>query len=352
MLIDEKRLYWLAGLLEGEASFMLTRSTKTNGPQPLIRIAMTDADIIQQVAGLFSVAVIEIPARRNHWKAMYLTRVQGKRAYFLMQILEPLLGQRRQAKIRSILSAYSYVPNHVGSNNESAKLNEAQVRQIKQRIAQGETAKSIAQDFAVTHYAIWAIRSGKTWSHVSAHDENRAAPEIENPIQVISGASEDAKTLHWLAGLLEGEGSFVPPPPSAPNQPAIQIAMTDEDVVARAADLFGVKYHSWQRKNSGHKVSYQAALRGGRAVEYMQKLYPLMGKRRQEQIHRALSEYTIHDKRGDRNPRSKLSTEQVVEIKKRLLDGEHPKSIAPDFNVNHFTIVDIKLGRTWQHVTV
>lgn len=42
-------------------------------------------------------------------------------------------------------------------------------------------------------------------------------------------------TLLWLAGLLEGEGSLIPGPPSYPNSPIIAIQMTDEDVVAKAA---------------------------------------------------------------------------------------------------------------------
>lgn len=46
--------------------------------------------------------------------------------------------------------------------------------------------------------------------------------------------------LLWLAGYLEGEGSFTSPTPSAPNRPRIQVAATDEDVVQRTAVLWGV----------------------------------------------------------------------------------------------------------------
>ena len=45
-----------------------------------------------------------------------------------------------------------------------------------------------------------------------------------------------------LDSLLEGEGSFMPGPPSYSNSPIIAVQMTDEDVVVRVAQAFGVTY--------------------------------------------------------------------------------------------------------------
>ena len=350
-LLDERRLHWLAGLLEGEASFRLTRPNRRNGPQPMIDLVMKDQDVVQQAADIFQVAVTTIPPRNMDWHTTYLARLRGARAHFLMQILHPLMGQRRQAQIDAVLSGYVFVPDHRGSHNEAAKLSEPQVRVIKRRLAQGEMPRSIAEDFEVSLYAIRAIRSGKTWAHVPA--EGEVSPDSaagENPFQIIPFPSSEENALHWLAGLLEGEGSFLFPTPSAPGRPVIQLAMTDEDVVARVAALFSVRYHGWQRRNSNAKLSYQVLLRGGRAVDYMQRLRPLMGQRRQQQIDQALAQYTPPDRRGDHNPRSRLNREQVVAIKTRLQNGEHHAAIAADFDVSPYTILDIKLGRTWRHV--
>ena len=44
--------------------------------------------------------------------------------------------------------------------------------------------------------------------------------------------------LHWLAGLLEGEGSFMTGPPSSPGLPVIAVNMTDHDVMARIGQIF------------------------------------------------------------------------------------------------------------------
>ena len=40
-----------------------------------------------------------------------------------------------------------------------------------------------------------------------------------------------AAEIAWLAGLLEGEGSFMPGPPSNPRMPIICLAMNDADVM-------------------------------------------------------------------------------------------------------------------------
>jgi hypothetical protein len=41
------------------------------------------------------------------------------------------------------------------------------------------------------------------------------------------------ETLIWLAGILEGEGSFMKGPPSSPNRPVISMVTTDIDVALR-----------------------------------------------------------------------------------------------------------------------
>lgn len=125
------------------------------------------------------------------------------------------------------------------------------------------------------------------------------------------------RDFYWLAGLLEGEGSFSLGPPSAPNSVRITLCMTDRDVVARVAALWNVAYHEVREERTrerGWKPAYQVILRGRRAVDFMHELLPLMGERRQLQIRRALASY---------NPylRFKLLPEQIAEIRKLLAEG-------------------------------
>jgi hypothetical protein len=102
----------------------------------------------------------------------------------------------------------------------------------------------------------------------------------------------DEQDLHWLAGLLEGEGSFLKPSPSEPKLPRITIEMTDEDVIRKVAGLFEVKYYATLRRSDGRKVTYKVQVKGGRAVSIMQRVFPLMGIRRKQQIMNVIGETT------------------------------------------------------------
>ena len=74
----------------------------------------------------------------------------------------------------------------------------------------------------------------------------------------------DKRDLYWLAGLLEAEGSFLHGSPSSPSIPMVKLQMTDEDIVARVALLFDVKYHKTPLKEERSKTPYSAALKGTR----------------------------------------------------------------------------------------
>ena len=94
-----------------------------------------------------------------------------------------------------------------------------------------------------------------------------------------------------LDSLLEGEGSFMPGPPSYPNSPIIAVQMTDEDVVVRVAQAFGVTYVPSAIRSAKWRRTYHARLPGESAVRLMQALPPWMGKRRQAQIDQAVASW-------------------------------------------------------------
>lgn len=110
MEISDYELAWLAGLLEGEGSFMLDRNHQAGRVHryPKIVVGMTDRDVIEHAARLFGTGVYNVPPdpRRPHGKAAYRTHVTGRRAAELMRAMLPWLGERRSAKIVSILEEY------------------------------------------------------------------------------------------------------------------------------------------------------------------------------------------------------------------------------------------------------
>lgn len=104
----------------------------------------------------------------------------------------------------------------------------------------------------------------------------------------------------WLAGLLEGEGSFLKGPPSRPNAPVIKLQMKDEDVVRRAAKLMGTTSCSESEPdNPKWSKTYITYVRGGKAIELMRRLRPYMGIRRQAQIDAALASHRDWTKDAD-----------------------------------------------------
>jgi len=54
--------------------------------------------------------------------------------------------------------------------------------------------------------------------------------------------------------------------------------------------------------------------------------------------------------KGSKNGYSKFSEEQVLDIRKRLLDGEMVNILAKEFCVDRHTISNIKHRRRWKHI--
>ncbi len=102
---DEVTLAWLAGILEGEASFMLCGKTL------MIGIQMTDKDVIEKVSAILGIAVRAPwkPRRKETYKLVYSCSISSFRAAVWMATVFPYMGERRREKIRTILPAWKSV---------------------------------------------------------------------------------------------------------------------------------------------------------------------------------------------------------------------------------------------------
>lgn len=98
-------LAWLAGLLEGEGCFSLA---KGHGPRHkiTIQLSMTDEDVVRHAAEIAGVGA-SVKCYQRGGKDVFVWIV-GKQndAAALMMTLCPLMGERRQAKIRECLKAW------------------------------------------------------------------------------------------------------------------------------------------------------------------------------------------------------------------------------------------------------
>lgn len=149
--------------------------------------------------------------------------------------------------------------------------------------------------------------------------------------------------LQWLAGLLEGEGTFLAGPPSRPRSPAIQFWMTDRDVVERAAAMLDGAVMPVAARRKGWKTVYAVRISGQRAVLWMKRLRPLMGQRRREQIDRAMATYAP-------DPRRVMDEERAAAALRALAAGESVKAVAERFGTSIWSIYDLRSGRTYGHL--
>lgn len=104
--------------------------------------------------------------------------------------------------------------------------------------------------------------------------------------------------IAWIAGLLEGEGSFGIDRRSAkryenskaPPSPFIKIAMVDEDVIARISTLLDKPYYLPSRLTVRGKQVYQLHIGEKKKVLWvLQRIRPYMGIRRGEMIDECIS---------------------------------------------------------------
>jgi hypothetical protein len=107
------------------------------------------------------------------------------------------------------------------------------------------------------------------------------------------------RDIHWVAGLIEGDGCFFirrgkynsGTTTKYREYPGIDVTGTDEDVIRRAHDVLGGTFTTWNRKTAAGKTVYCVRVRGRLALAWMMTLYPLMGNRRRGKIMEILTKW-------------------------------------------------------------
>jgi hypothetical protein len=154
----------------------------------------------------------------------------------------------------------------------------------------------------------------------------------------------DPPDLHWLAGLLEGEGSFFPGAPSSPHLPVLQIQMIDEDVMNRVGELMDRGVYRCRPPRPEWSVTYVVRVKGAPAVAWMRLLRPLLGKRRQAQIDRSIASYASKSNQKLYDWRARRALELLGQ-------GLSVRTVASRFDVSIWCIYDLRLGRTHKHLS-
>lgn len=109
--------------------------------------------------------------------------------------------------------------------------------------------------------------------------------------------------IAWLAGLLEGEGSFGNYSKKTMVDLRLQLAMGDRDVIEKAAAVVGgAPVYTYDRKGQKgfrdhHKPQHKFTLRGYKAARIMEAVLPFMGARRSAKITELLAQWNARRSR-------------------------------------------------------
>jgi len=88
--------------------------------------------------------------------------------------------------------------------------------------------------------------------------------------------------LHWLAGILEGEGCFRLSTGGSKNgggTPEITLSMTDADIVEKAKALMCPSKRIYVQSFASKKTAYSFRPNGSVAAGWMMTLYPPLSER-------------------------------------------------------------------------
>lgn len=92
----------------------------------------------------------------------------------------------------------------------------------------------------------------------------------------------------WLAGLLEGEGSFVSLVRRGVPRIRVSMVSVDRDVIDRVIEVTGIPTRTESKRPERQRCYHWTCDRRYDAVALIEWLYPFMGERRQSQMRSAL----------------------------------------------------------------
>ncbi|MBC8737324.1 hypothetical protein F6X40_10945 [Paraburkholderia sp. UCT31] len=313
-------LQWMAGILEGEGSFLLCQRRIS------IVLCMTDADIVQRMALLWGVAYFSVSKRKDHHKVPYVCRASGTRAAYLMQQIYPYMGARRRSQIRHCLDFVEEASRR-RSSGETAR---------KKKVANEDLLHAWNSKEPSESFRAFARRLGVA-------NRNSMKTRLETLTGGGAGASaelrlreeEAPKSLAWIAGLLEGEGCF--DCNRRNNTVCVTLNMTDVDVVNDFAAITSAFLWKEAPRRNGWKPSFIARVQGVKAAQLMRAVLPYMGQRRSVRIEDCLAYFDGVLLARKVREEAKAARLPLPAFKQRWLsraEGESLLKIAQEFGVH------------------
>ena len=123
--MNETDKAYLAGIIDGEGSIMLSKYHKSEYPSPCISISSTDIELLEWVK--FKIGSGRINKKKNYnfdkHKTSYTYSVYYDAAIEVMTMIEPyLVIKKKKARANHIISNYKKVTVRNGRYNDEQKL--------------------------------------------------------------------------------------------------------------------------------------------------------------------------------------------------------------------------------------
>lgn len=121
-MASSEEIAWLAGILDGEGSFLLNRSIVGGKVYlyPKITVNMTDLDVMERVADLFGTSTYVLPKKEDR-KQAWRASIQGAGAVSLMRLLRPWMSERRGEKIDELVAYWEARSSARAQRSDSMK---------------------------------------------------------------------------------------------------------------------------------------------------------------------------------------------------------------------------------------
>jgi hypothetical protein len=114
--LSEAEFWWMVGILEGEGCFTFHRTTQR------ISLCMTDEDVIQKAAGIFTKITgktfaidnsrVSLDKQINQGrKEAFTIELYGENARTVMYMIVPHMSKRRRARVWQCLNGYKHKEN-------------------------------------------------------------------------------------------------------------------------------------------------------------------------------------------------------------------------------------------------
>lgn len=150
--------------------------------------------------------------------------------------------------------------------------------------------------------------------------------------------------LGWVAGYLEGEGSFLLR--TGCSRPVVRVSCTDLDTLERLQGAVGGRIYPVTKRQPHWKDAWVWQLSGAEeAASLMKVIKPLMGNRRQNQITHCIEAYERHGQQMERYHQGVAARRERVRLLHQQGGLTH-QAIADQVGLERSTVSHI-LGGRW-----